>query len=229
MKQLSNTEWKSQRAYSWNIITYMQEADLLRCLRETAKNFAYILHDEDAREDGTKKEPHYHVVVTYSQQKSGAVVASIFDQYANGQNSRYQVAFDLQGCLLYLTHETEEAKTAGKYQYERKKIVLSSQSFYNRYVKDEEQAAREQADNDTFVNDLLSAEFCPIKMGRKYGRDFIKNFRSYVDYRSICLKIMLAEKHQDVTYDYVSQNYILKTTGEAISLASLSEEEVSDL
>ena len=179
----STNNVKQSRFYSWGYIAYGDESNIARFCREQGRNWAYVLHDKDLKEDGTTKEPHYHVVITFEQQKSFASAVRIAKEYLEG-NVMAEAIADLGGALLYLTHETDSAIADGKYQYDREIVRYSSKDFYTKYVKGEE-----VSENEQFVEDLLCHErdFSVIKMAKRYGRDFIKNVRSYMDFRLMAL------------------------------------------
>lgn len=171
------------RFYSWGLIMYGNEEEIKKLCTEQCRNWAYALHDHDLKEDGTPKEPHYHVVATFDQQKSFATIMRLCKAYSK-QNVLAQPIGDIGGSLEYLTHETEKAVADGKYQYDREIVRYSSKDFYTKYVKGEE-----VSENEQFVEDLLCAEeqFSVIKLAKRYGRDFIKNVRSYMDFRMMAL------------------------------------------
>lgn len=174
---------ENQRFYSWGLIMYGNEEQVKKLCTEQCRNWAYALHDHDTKEDGTPKEPHIHVVATFDQQKSFATVVRLCKSYTE-QNVMAEPIGDIGGAMAYLTHETEKAVADGKYQYDREIVRYSSKDFYTKYVKGEE-----VSENEQFVEDLLCPEnqFSVIKLAKRYGRDFIKNVRSYMDFRMMAL------------------------------------------
>lgn len=174
---------ENQRFYTWGLIMYGTEEQVKRLCTEQCRNWAYALHDKDTLEDGTPKVPHFHVIATFDQQKSFATVVRLCKSYTE-QNVMAEPVGDIGGAMAYLTHETEKAIEGGKYQYDREIVRYSSKDFYTKYVKGEE-----VSENEAFVEDLLCPEeqFSVIKLAKRYGRDFIKNVRSYMDFRMMAL------------------------------------------
>lgn len=197
---------EKKRCYTWSCVTYMSEENLRTLLKDHARNFAYIKHDDP--QDLQGKEPHTHVVITFEQQKSFSMVGKIFDKYGEGQGTRKQPCNDIGGALLYLTHESEGAKTDGKFQYNRRKLVLSKQDFYDKYVGGEE-----ITDTENFVEDLIDPHMSPTAMAKKYGRDFIRNFKSYMYFRKIA-RIEESSKKSGWIPNYENVSLCNPTTGE---------------
>jgi hypothetical protein len=190
---------KKRRYYSWDLIMYEEDAVKKLCT-EQCRNWAYAMHDKDLKEDGTPKEVHYHVIATFDQQKSFSTIVRLAKSYTS-QNVRAKPIGDLGGAMAYLTHETEKAISEGKYQYDREIVKYSSKDFYSKYVKGEE-----ISENELFVEDLLcpKEQFSVIKMAKRYGRDFIKNVKSYIDFRSMALAEMAGVNPLDYHYQAYS-------------------------
>lgn len=171
----------TERSYSWACITYMDEGNLRRFLTEQCRNWAWIVHDRDVKEDGTPKEVHKHVVCTFERERSFGQVVQLFAMYAEGQNTLVEPCQSLEASLEYLTHENDPQK----WQYDRKEVIISSSAWYGKYI-----GAKERAEeNEKFVNDLLapSSRFSVVAMARTYGRDFMRNMRSYMEFRKVAL------------------------------------------
>lgn len=214
------------RFYSWKMISYMSEDNLRRALAENCRNWAYILHDKDIftaedeksnpkNKEGTLKTPHFHVVCTFDREKSANQVTLLFDSYSEGQNTMKMPCMDIGDSLLYLTHETQSAIQDGKHMYPRGDMKISHEAFYAKYIKGDE-----VTDTDTFVDDLLSESFSAERMGRLYGRDFIKNFRSYIYFREVVHKERAVQKSTKFHYDYFSDSYV-NEFGEVVTLREL--------
>lgn len=86
------------------------------------KKWAYILHDKDTNEDGTPKEPHYHIVLSLNPPTNIESIAKWFGVPTNligipkGSKGKYGVNAFLD-CTKYLTHEDEKQQEKGKYLY----------------------------------------------------------------------------------------------------------------
>ncbi len=84
------------------------------------KKYAYILHDQDTNGDGSKKEPHYHVMVNLETPRSLSTIVKMF-----GDTIPAQYFGDIKGrwsdALAYLTH----ANAPTKHQYDTEAVVAN--------------------------------------------------------------------------------------------------------
>lgn len=92
-------------------------ADILNT-SDKIRNYAYILHDKDKKEDGTAKPPHYHIMVRFTDAYKLKTIMGIFDnlipeQYFEGIKGRWGDA------LAYLTH----SNAPKKHQYNPAAVV----------------------------------------------------------------------------------------------------------
>lgn len=92
-------------------------ADILNT-SDKIRNYAYILHDKDKKEDGTAKPPHYHIMVRFTDAYKLKTIVGIFDnlipeQYFEGIKGRWGDA------LAYLTH----SNAPKKHQYDPAAVV----------------------------------------------------------------------------------------------------------
>lgn len=78
-------------------------------------HFAYILHDKDIKKDGTKREPHWHILIKMDNAYSFDYIAKRFSVPVNMVE---KIKTRFSNALNYLTHNTEQAKKDGKYQYD---------------------------------------------------------------------------------------------------------------
>lgn len=57
------------RAYSWSLITYATSNEVHQFILEhldIIKYYAYIVHDNDIKDDGTPKEKHIHLLLVFN-------------------------------------------------------------------------------------------------------------------------------------------------------------------
>lgn len=159
-----------ERHYTHSIVSYATEAEL-KPLLEKARAWAYILHDKD---DG--KAPHFHAVVTFATEKSFKWVR---EQVKSEQNTFTEaIKGELSDVIDYFTHKgiTE------KYHYNDDDIKYHNRDYWKRRLNNGDD---EENKNELFLDDLLSANYSAEGMARKYGRDFIKNFKSYNTFREV--------------------------------------------
>lgn len=112
-------------------------SEVLAKVVESFDQWAYALHDQDRREDGTLKDPHYHIVlrdVTSSGVGSPSTVGAVAGKL--GIASRWvqpgiksldsdgnPIEGRFKGAIKYLIHGNKEDKVKGKFQYDRSIIV----------------------------------------------------------------------------------------------------------
>lgn len=160
----------SERHYTHAIVSYAELKEIRRLL-DQAKAWAYILHNKD---EG--KAPHYHIIATFSQEKTFKWVR---EQVISTQNTFAEAVHgDIEDVFDYFIHQGFPEK----YQYDKSEVVLSDEKYWNRRIGNGE---NEESKNEQFMDDLLSDNFSAEAMGRKYGRDFIKNFKSYKEFRDM--------------------------------------------
>lgn len=165
----------TERHYTHSIVSY---ADL-KVVRRTLSNplvshYAYILHDKDVDKYGKLRDPHYHIVATFKQAQSFKAVCNLF---VSEQNTfAEKIKGELSDVIDYFTHKGIEEK----YQYLEDDIIYSDKDYWSKRLDN----GHDEVDkNEMFVNDLLSDDFDELTFAKKYGRDFIKNRRSYVEFR----------------------------------------------
>lgn len=105
MQYVKHKETGKELLNEKTIKTALNKAKLVR--------WAYILHDKDRNENGTLKEPHWHIVLEYENRINLKSIAQWFGieenfvEVPNGRNA-------FMSCAKYLVHWKEEEK----YQYE---------------------------------------------------------------------------------------------------------------
>ena len=97
---------------------FLDEGQIKKGLdHKTIEKYAYILHDKDTKEDGTKKEDHWHIVIQMTKSYYLDSVAKWFGvepQYV--EKKKGHGAF--MDCVRYLTHEDPKQQKKGKHFYE---------------------------------------------------------------------------------------------------------------
>lgn len=96
------------------------------------QDYAYIIHDADTREDGTLKEPHWHIYLRLKDSTDSKYIAQAFgvpEQYINRVKGKWVDA------LMYCTHENAPEK----YQYSEDDVVSN---FDFHAVKEKEKAKK---------------------------------------------------------------------------------------
>lgn len=107
----------------YEIFEYLPVGDLLKQLFSNADygNFAFIVHNEDIREDGTLKEPHIHFYVEcVTRKRIGTVIGEIARQCDVDERAvTCSPCLSEVSTLQYLIH----ANDPDKVQYDRSRIV----------------------------------------------------------------------------------------------------------
>lgn len=161
----------ANRGFNFFLITYLDEIQIQMVLCEHANHIkacAYIYHDKDINDDGTLKEPHYHVLLCLYTQRYKSSVKNWFYGFENQDgeliNTLSQVCADVPESYRYLTHSDKGSKD--KYQYNRCDIKGVNLEYFRKY---------DEQDNDTALsalNDLLNGCTCR-QVFERYGRDAI--------------------------------------------------------
>lgn len=167
----------TERHYTHSIVSYASEKEIRRLL-DQAKAWAYIKHDKDTEESGKLRDTHFHIIATFDRAKSFKQVREMVDSKQNTFTEA--IKGEIDDVLSYFTHKG----IAEKYHYDEADIVYSDRDYWKRRVNNGED---EESKNEAFMDDLLASDFSAEAMGRKYGRDFIKNYRSYKDFRDMVL------------------------------------------
>lgn len=171
----------SSRFRKFSCITYLNETQLQVCLMKHTNQirvYAYAYHDKDTKEDGSLKEPHYHLLlVTYNTCSLSAVRRWFSGYISNGKEitTTAQKCTDIYSSFDYLTHNTLEAKAENKYQYD-KNIVFSNDFEYFKANEESEY------DNITLATEMLLKGAKVRDLGKIFGRDFILHYGAIKQY-----------------------------------------------
>lgn len=152
---------KKDRFYRWSLVIYGNEEDVLKVCR-VSQHYAYILHEKE------EKEMHWHLLCTFKVWKSLASIKSMID---NGQNVLGEEMHDKQAAFRYLTHKDNPEK----YQYEEELIKSDDKGFWR---------GEEQGDVIELIDDIIKG-MSFRDMAIKYGKDFVKNYRTYAHYATL--------------------------------------------
>lgn len=98
-------------------LTYIKMEDVKDALStKMVKDYAYIIHDKDIKEDGTLKAPHIHIILRLKESYKSSSIGKAFGvapQYVVGIKGRFSDG------LKYLTH----MNTPDKFQYADSDVV----------------------------------------------------------------------------------------------------------
>lgn len=153
--------------YSYSLMTYAKPEEFARLLK-VAKHWAWIFHNRD------NKEPHYHIYVSFVTKKSPKQILEIID---SKQNTFWEgMKGTPQDLLTYFTHEKEVTKA----QYEYSEIQFDDEKYWSKGAD----AENKENENQEFLEHLLK-KTSRREMARKYGKDYMKNYRAYEEFANM--------------------------------------------
>ncbi len=168
-----------QRARNYALITYHSEEVIKSVLSEYAsriRNFAFIMHDKDTKEDGSLQEVHFHVLL---QLTNAMTLSAVRKMFPVGQNTLGQIVRDKADCFDYLDH----AGCPEKYHYDHSLIVSNDLAYWEGLQSGE-------ADDKTLslLDDILEG-VSPRELVRRYGRDVALNFYKYREFAKMMRRL----------------------------------------
>lgn len=171
-----------QKRYTYlGFICYCIEDVKSICNDKKVECYAYVLHQPE----GDKKQLHWHIVVKLNEQDT---TEYFFNRKQFLQNVRVAGLEKKQGAFKafeYLVHKNDPEKI----QYSWDEVVSNVDlSFWQKL-------GGKSNCNTEFVVDLQN--LTPVEMAYKYGRDFIKNYKSYLQFKADFLDIV----QRDLDYD----------------------------
>lgn len=160
----------------WCLVQYPKSTDLdglLGTLRGSGAAVMWILHDKDKKEDGTLKEPHYHIIAGWS--KGFPDWGKVLDMIAQGTyepphviDGQVQKPFKPKSsdCYpkgtpdeirLYLLHWDDASKRAGKHQYIEDELHIDEKWSPADYVRAEDKRRNKSAEKAAEKADAFAA------------------------------------------------------------------------
>lgn len=195
---MSNNNTKSEnivekrndkRSREWIFILYPESApnDWKNQLRELHINYVISpLHDKDKNEDGTLKKPHFHILLSFNNQKSFSQIKEITDLL---NQPIPQICHNKTGQIRYFIH----IDNPERYQYSKNEIETYGQIDLDLYFK------LSVDDELKIVDDIM--DYCEINginefyqlidYVRKNNRDWFK----YLNKNSWLIREYLKSKH----------------------------------
>lgn len=172
----------TKRAYTFSMVSYARRSEIEPLLQK-AKHWAIISHENDVNTNGA----HFHILVTFAQQKSFTQVCS----YVESEQNTF--AQEIQGTigdvLTYWTHKNCPEKT----QHDKSEIQFDDERYWGRYDEEVQDDA-----NEALINDLI-AQTSQHEMARRYGRDYMKNFAKYQQFGNILRNEKIRQLEKDLS------------------------------
>lgn len=187
---------ENKRYYSFACVTYALEG-LEERLKQSCKKWAYIIHDKD------EQIVHSHVICTFSQNKSIKQVCEIISGETE-QNTFAQDIKDAESIFDYLTHTNGYDEDGKKYIYDKNEIKSNDLDYWKSRAKIDE-GLGDADKNEKFIDDLI--HMTSVKqMCIQYGRDFMKNIKSYMYIRDLISKEECGNALNSIFYDDLATN-----------------------
>lgn len=160
----------------WCIVQYPKSTDLdrlLEVLRGSGAAVMWILHDKDKKDDGSLKDPHYHIAAGWS--KGFPDWGKLLDMIAQGaynpprlidgqvQKPFKPISSDCypkgtpEEIRLYFLHWDESSKRAGKHQYAEDELHIDDKWSPADYVKAEDKRRNKSAEKAAEKADAFAA------------------------------------------------------------------------
>lgn len=162
------------RFYSFSIVTYHTDIDIITSFCKNCTRYAFIFHDKDAN-----KSPHFHLLCTFRQNLSFKSVADLFPDVAldgSRRNTFVEQLHDKYGAFRYLTHKDNPEK----FQYAESSIISNNLDYYIPDTK--------VSDNEAFLDKLLSPYVSYRQLAVEFGKDFIRNHKTYLSFAELVHK-----------------------------------------
>lgn len=86
--------------------------------------YAFIRHDQDIEEDGQPKQPHYHLVIKFSQPKTFLTMQKLFP------GAHIEMSQSVSSSVQYLTHQNQPNKA----QYSGNQIITNRLELLTKYL-----------------------------------------------------------------------------------------------
>lgn len=155
----------SLRSRQWSLVTYADEDDF-KFLLQACKHWAYIYHDKDG------VAPHWHVLCVFQNARAFEGLKSLIK---SNQNTFGEVIKStLEDMYKYLTHD----KQTDKQLYDKSAVKCDDISFWENVGDDEQNIT------DSLIDDVLNGLSLRV-LARRYGRDFMKNWKFYFVYANL--------------------------------------------
>lgn len=160
----------SKKYYSWRIVTYCDLTLFINDIIPLCNHYAFIKHDKDYTS------VHYHLIITLKVAKTGKALLKLFPTYQNSfiePTDKSQIGGD----FLYLTHSNDTTKN----QYDISCVVCSDFDYFYQFTTSDSKTNK----NIELFEDITSENFDIIYLAKKYGRDFIINYRKYKEFNEV--------------------------------------------
>lgn len=182
----------ASRERSFFVRGYVSHKDLLS-LFSSADHYAYVWHDRD------NKEPHCHFIIRYMYNKTPTAFAKLLKGVNANQNWYFSCTRDKYCAFDYLLHRDQSSIEKGKFRYSESDIICDDINYFTRGGYEALADLKTQA----FYNDLVINQLPRHEMALKYGRDYIKNIRSYEESRKLIMQDIHRQELSERCEDFI--------------------------
>lgn len=197
----------TMRSYEHFLVSYLPSLqdvqNVLDIKSKQISSYAYIMHDKDYYPEdvidkdtgdvlhikGELKPPHIHIYLRLINNRDVSEIRRWFESKdENGQkiNCLSRIVRDRVSCINYLIHNTKASKN--KYQYSVGDVV----SYNIEHIDDDM-----PIDNTYYVVEDMLKGLPRMELLKKYGRDFLYHYSSYVQF----VKDLGSEEFNKMTQD----------------------------
>jgi hypothetical protein len=161
-------------SYRYSIVSYCPPQEVDNLIFQACTFYAWIYHDHDLYADGTPKEPHYHYYLEFGTGGKGRQITSVALFFEIGKYTFLaENVRNKKKCLRYFAHLDNPEKA----RYSIGEIIASDHDELDKILR------TKLEDNADFLQDLLNMK--PFELAMKYGRDYIKNYKRYEEFKKL--------------------------------------------
>lgn len=195
---MSNSSRKFSKFALNSYATVDQIDEVLKEHQGDLKAYAYCHHDRDVMEDGTRKEPHTHIVLWTLVSKTEIAVKNWFKGCTDYKGERANILCEVQrkcihndgteeyldvdlcGITCYLAHEDKFGNALeNKHHYGFDEVKGWNVSLLKNWQATTGRKPKEDKSFEILTR-LMNGD-SPRVLAQVYGRDFILNYRKYVE------------------------------------------------
>lgn len=194
MEEKKKAKTPTQRAYTWCLVAYDTISELSERIKELydsciLSHYAYIIHDKDVYlesgkndvseyKKGDPRPSHIHFILVFKINVSLKKINELLN-FPSDKNLFGEPTKNKSGFADYLLHKN----TPQKYQYDTSEVVSDNYNYFCSKIGDSE--------NNYIVNllnDLINQDVSFLELAKRYGRDLVINFRSYLSFANLIIE-----------------------------------------
>lgn len=243
----------SKRLYNkFAIVSYASIDDIKEICAEHNDQligWATIEHNRDEDENGNDKAWHRHLVLYCKRSMSPDTIKKWFvhckdakGEFANTlvqykhtcrkqDGTVEEQTIDLAGATFYLVHEDKQGKPlAPKWHYSWDEVFGNNIDVLKNWTYGTKETT-ERKDNTFEILEQVIAGVSPYELAKRYGRDYIMNFRKYVDLATCICEEAYYQEQQKAELEQEMANLIYGADAEPMfeAIERRMQEEINRL